>query len=507
MKLTKIFLPLNICAIFIFKAGLSDAQETGMTGAQFTEVVDAFDVGDPYDFNLSIAYEHIRKKAQISRECNPSATERVCVSGAYNDFISTEKVLESKEISHIIDITALFGIFHDLQLKVEIPIIVQRSSELNLADGVSQTEADRILNDPASGLPLFEVPFVSTNRSGIDYFVTGLEWGILNQARNPSWPTWNVYVEALWGVGKIMKPSGHAGGTKYGTEADGGDAGISRGNIGLRGGTRIGRRFKYINPYFGFEFLVEFPKREAPYPFNNDKVYDGEVNLKPPIRGFIDFGLEVIPWEVQAKNQKFFIDLRFIGGYVSEGRDYSELYDALGTTKNPSLNYMNGDNTCYNETTGQYEYGDSGCPPGDSFWEREITNGADFTKRWKTWYDARGDGSELWTGLTDIENYGTFGGRFTVGFITSKWFKIMAGIGVTYNQPHFITFADECNSANYTTTADEVNSNCEMGPPKSPFSESSFNPDFRAAIDWPGNRFKLTSTLLLDIFVNAVAMF
>ncbi len=43
-------------------------------------------------------------------------------------------------------------------------------------------------------------------------------------------------------------------------------------------------------------------------------------------------GLNVIPWEVRDQFQRVTIDFRFTGAYRSEGRDYSELFDALGSS-------------------------------------------------------------------------------------------------------------------------------------------------------------------------------
>jgi|GEM_PF-2457749 len=485
-----------VCAIVISWSSISVAQETGMTGAQFTEVVDAFDVGDPYDFHISVEYQYSWKKGEISRECYAGN----CTEGAIHDYIYYEKLLESIEKTHVLNITALFGIYHDLHLKIGIPVYLQKSASLNIHPDTTQQHVQNALNDPSSGVPLFDVPFTSADRSGIDYFVTGLEWGVLNQARNEALPDWNIFIEGLWGVGPIMKPAGNGKGAVD-------DPGISRGNIGLRGGTKIGKRFKYINPYFGFEFLFEFPKREAPYPFGNEKVYDGQVDTKPPMKGFMQFGLEIIPYEAPAKNQKFFMDLRFVGGYISEGRDFSPLFDALGTTDDPSLNFFKG---------------------SPDFWESKVGRG-DFATLWNQWYgngdsltwvgdqnnghyeDSRGVYDpykrETWTGLTDQENYGTFGGKFQVGFVTSKWFKIIAGVGIEYNQPHFITFADECNSAVFEGAGSDTN--CIMGsiPQGSQWTKSSFNPDYRVQLDEPGNRFKLSYTLVVSTWVNAVAMF
>jgi hypothetical protein len=480
----------------------SRAQETGLTGAQYTEVVDAFDVGDPFDFHLSVQYEYSHSKSEVSRECYAGT----CTESTISDYIYYEKVLESIETTHILDITGLIGIYHDLQLKVGLPIILQKSGSLKVHPDIAEADARRILYDPSSNSQIFNVPFTSADRSGIDYFVTGLEWGVLNQARNESWPDWNIFIEGLWGVGPIMKPAGHDAVNGDLGAVD--DPGVSRGNLSIRGGSRLGKRFKYINPYFGFEFLIEFPKREAPYPYNNERVFDGQVNLKPPMKGYINFGLEIIPYEAPAKEQKFFIDLRFVGGYISEGRDYSPLFDALGTTQDPSLNFFK---------------------ESDTYWAGKVGD-TNFASDWNGWYgdgdalswdatsggytDSRGRpydpyAKETWTGLTDQENYGTFGGRFQVGFVTSKWFKIMAGVGIAYNQPHFITFTDECNSGTFERIG-ATDTNCTMGSYKNPDGSdgtSSFNPDYRVALDEPGNRFKLSSTLIISVFVHAVAMF
>ena len=80
----------------------------------------------------------------------------------------------------------------------------------------------------------------------------------------------------------------------------------------------------------------------------------------------------------------------------------------------------------------------------------------------------------------------------------------MAGVQVRYNQPHFITFADQCNSGSYEEY-DDGSSNCVIGGHSS--GVSSYNPDYRAILDETGNRFKISSTIMVNVFVNAVAMF
>jgi hypothetical protein len=218
-----------------------------------------------------------------------------------------------------------------------------------------------------------------------------------------------------------------------------------------------------VDPYFGFEAFIPFPKREALWPNMDD--YSGQINLIPPYRGMVVFGLEIVPWEVKGRQQKLFIDLRIMGGYQSESKNITPITDALGTSTDPGLT-LEG----YPEFASSYP-------------------------------------KYRWTGLTDEEEYGTFGGRLTIGFITSKWFKISAGVGFSHIQEHFLTFADECNASNFETIdADSGDTNCDWDPGDQ-LDEKSFNPDYRRGLDAIGTRFRIEESTIFDVIVNATVMF
>lgn len=444
--------------------------------AEFTEVIDAFDEGDPFDVNVAFGYSRTLSMGNLTRECYYDPTDSVTrngycpeiVTGA-TDFPTTVDVLRYAHVRHVLNIELAIGIWHDLNLKLTLPIIISDTRELTRAKGVDQADADTILHDDTTGEQLFHVPFTSPNRSGIDQFAVGLEWAIFNQERDETKPTWMLFVEGWFGVGDIIEAAGKWEDGSDEFEANMDSKGISSGVHSLRAGTRISRRFKYLDPYFGFEAIIPFPKKgEAPWPYM-DK-YSGQINDTPPIVGSIQFGTEIIPWENKARQQKFYIDLRIIGSYHSEGREITPLFDALGTSTDTGLAYT----------------------PGAS---------SDFDDFWSSYPKYR------WTGLTDVENYTSFGGRLTFGFITGKWFKIHTGVMFAHDQEHFITFTDECNPANFDDVGmADGTSNCEFDPGDME-DEDSFNPDFRRAIDALGNRFRLEESTIFEFFVLATAMF
>ena len=95
---------------------------------------------------------------------------------------------------------------------------------------------------------------------------------------------------------------------------------------------------KYIEPYGGFEALFEFQNESSDYGISD---LQGSLVNHPPFQGSLIGGLAVFPWEVRDQFQRIELDFRFRGTYRSEGRDYSPLFDALGSSDAPSLRRPN----------------------------------------------------------------------------------------------------------------------------------------------------------------------
>ena len=239
--------------------------------------------------------------------------------------------------------------------------------------------------------------------------------------------------------------------------------GVSRGVNEVKFGTRLSRRIGIFDPYFGIDAKIGFPKGTAEntdfYALDNSK--SGQINALPPIVGNMDFGMEITPWEQPAKQRRLVIGIGAGAVFNSEGRDYTPLYDALGTSS-----YF---------ATNTYDYVDF--------------NG-----------NGRNDGNEQnphmrWTGMTDVENYATiFGGLFVL-MQPAKYIKFRVGGKWAHDTQHFITKTDMC-SISLTDAAAGNTDQC-----------SSYNYGYRPELDNPGSRFRAEKTFVGSFYANVTAMF
>jgi hypothetical protein len=112
----------------------------GVHASELTDVIDALDGDDPYDFTAEIKYTRQLKRAKITREynCRPLAGDasnpdrETCVdtfnrlSGTVTDPDSRRhgdivhvKELRYERVTHWLTPTFRFGIWHDLELRID----------------------------------------------------------------------------------------------------------------------------------------------------------------------------------------------------------------------------------------------------------------------------------------------------------------------------------------------------------------------------------------------------
>jgi hypothetical protein len=188
--------------------------------------------------------------------------------------------------------------------------------------------------------------------------------------------------------------------------------------------------------------------------------------------------MEVIPWEHKEQFQRLVGDFRLSGTYHSAGREYTELFDALGSSQAPALRGPNpGD------------FSANGCAKG-------VASCADPTAQ-----------SVYFTGITDQQPFASVGGKISGTLQVGEYVKFQAGVGVTYDQSHLITAADACNP-NFTSSAAAAGSCHSTAAAGSPAEVTGIpNPNFRPIIDLPGNRFSSDDGLTIDLWVTGVVMF
>lgn len=460
---------------------------------EVTQVVDAFDDDDPFDVHLSLGFESSHRSARIRRESSLSQPG----SGA-GYVLSNLTVGTYEETTSRLTTRADIGLYRDFALVVRLPIVLANDRAIESRDGSAGRAATVLAGLP--GEQLFRLPFEAPTRSGLEYLAIGLDAALMNQTRDPVKPTWVVGVEGRFDLGEPLHAcsasteplnvttsgarrcahpadvdrDGVAAETALEGRFSGNRSpGVSRGVTGLEVHTYASRRIKHIEPYVGARALFEFPTGDSDYALAD---WEGSPENGPPFRATVLAGLTVIPWEVRERFQRVSFDLRLTGTYVSQGRDYSELYDALGSSDAPSLRHPSF--TRYRANP-------------DSQSAAAVPSVIDPEAR-----------RAYFTGLTNVEQHGAVGVRTAFTWQAGEYVKFHLGGGLTWVQGHLITVDQPCD-----LDADATPSTA--GPCRSASGEPLGlpNPNYRRVIDDPGHRFRVDDALELDFWLNATVMF
>ncbi|MEZ4309637.1 MAG: hypothetical protein R3F14_16500 [Polyangiaceae bacterium] len=488
-----------------------------MEPGEITNVIDAFDEGDVFDANVSLGFQFAAKSAKIFRETSIGGPG--LASGGY-----TSRLLNvAQYTSQIARLTPRvdIGIYHDLAIYARLPIILSYQQKLEGVEGSEGQQSVALAGAP--GEQLFALPFKSPDRSGVEYLALGFEFNIFNQARDRSKPTWLFGAEVRLAVGDPMqacnpaatrlnavlagfgngtpvacaspadvnrdgnKDAGAAGDLE-GNDVSARQAGVTRGTIGLEAHTLLSRRIKYIEPYGGFAALAEF--------YNSDDFtltnLDGSLVNHPPFRGKMILGAMLIPWENREKYGRFTLDFRFTGEYVSEGRDYSELFDALGSSDAPSM--RNPQWAAYRANPAFNESNCNDAPSaGTPCYPRSVVD--------------QGSQKTYNTGLTDVYAYGSYRASVQATWQASEYVKFTIGGGYQFDQGHIITGDQPCNPS----FKDDISKSgpCHGGDDSTQnlVATGIPNPNYRPVVNVVGRRFYVDASSTWDVALAATVMF
>jgi hypothetical protein len=472
-----------------------------MEAGDVTSVPDAFDDGDVFDAHVSLGFQFATKSAKILRETGIGGPG--LASGGY----TSRRMNVAEYSSQIARLTPRvdIGIYKDLAIFARLPIILTYSQELKDLDGSAAQQA--VVAAGAPGEQLFSIPFKSPDRSGVEYLALGFDYNIFNQARDRSKPTWLFGAEARIAIGDPMQAcnanpaadqvacadptdinrNAQPDGGFEGTDVSERQAGVTRGTIGLEVHTILSKRIKYIEPYGGFSALAEF--------YNSDDFtltnLEGSLVNHPPFRGKMILGAMIIPWENREKFSRFTLDFRFTGEYISEGRDYSELFDALGSSSAQSMRTPQWasyrQNPIFNEAS---------CNDGDNTtpcYPRSVVD--------------QGSQKTFNTGLTDVYAHGAYRASISATWQASEYVKFSIGGGYHFEQGRIITgdqpcnpsFKDDANRAGPCHSGDDSTQNITAtGIP---------NPNYRAPINVVGRRFYVDASSTWDVAIAGTVMF
>jgi hypothetical protein len=478
---------------------------------EVTNVVDAFDEGNPYDVHITLGFQQSFYGGKVRRES--SIGQGSLTTGGFTSPLMN--VATFKETTSRLNTRVDVGLFRDIGFYLRLPLVLSNSRELTDLQGSSKVQG--VVLQGAPGEQLFSLPFKSPNRSGIEYLAAGFDFGIFNQARDPSKPTWVFGFEGRFNVSEPMhacngggkglnqggnqvecadpsdidrdgKPSGtgtpgltrdEQGRSLEGSFSGGRKAGVSRGTTAVEVHTMVSRRIKYLEPYGGFRAMFEFPTSSSD--FGRSDV-SNVVASRPPIQGWFTMGTQVIPYELKEKFQRLTLDFRFVGTYRSEGRDYSPLFDAIGSSDAPSLR---------RPTYAQYQGGKTAAEGTQSVIDP-------------------GSQKIFATGLSDVGAYGGFTLSTSAMFQAGEYIKFQVGGAYSIFQSHFLTGDQPCDSSakndlGKAGPCQSIQGNATGGYTRTPTGQP--NPVYRAPIDAVGRRFKLDDATQLDLWINAVVMF
>jgi len=234
---------------------------------------------------------------------------------------------------HLLTPKIELGVYHNVWLSFAVPIVLAQSRELDLASGVdrahSSTFADGILTqtgfdarDPTTP-PAGNVVFRGVNRSGIPELRGGLGLAPMNQATDPTKPTWKLGVEGRFAIGRVMR---------FDAVDPGQETGVSTGVDELRVWTSVDRRFRHFEGWF--EAFWQAPVYTRKTSLFQDPGF-GAKNIEISQTAGVSFGLETyLLNDVETGNQvSLDLGTRLAGHF--EGRGYSEMWEVFALAGDP----------------------------------------------------------------------------------------------------------------------------------------------------------------------------
>lgn len=274
----------------------------------------------PTRFSGEVDYSYELDSSTIAREwLGPSADP----TGG----IPLVRDLDFTQFRHKITPRLQVGIFHDTFVSVALPIIVTQVRELTLVPGLdrtgSSTVADGIL--PASGFDARD-PGTSTagdllfrgpTRRGLDQIHLGLGVAPMNQATDPTKPTWKIGGEVRLSIGEIMR---------FDPTQPNANKGVSEGVHELKLWTTFSRKIGPAAPWFELFWQVPLTARDG-------SLFDdpgfGATAVDKSQQAGVGFGVELYALDNPVDETRISIDLGTRTVAHFEGREYTEMWEVL----------------------------------------------------------------------------------------------------------------------------------------------------------------------------------
>jgi hypothetical protein len=502
-------------AFILFTAGLPLLfPQSAVRAADLTDVVDAADDGDPFDLHIEPKFKQVLKRSIIRREypCDPNVGQdgvarfpRIEVDCSEPSVVFRKEVETEREINSL-EFDVQIGIFKDVELNLNLPIIFSDQRRLKYADADADRGVEPVTPDTSSVDPSDENIVLDIERNGSSdlsrqsftrfrYFSLagegnlgverkgfgdmslGIAWNPFNQERDDTKSTLKLGFDYTIPTGEIAKP---------------GNEGVGRGMHELKWTIAASKRFKYLEPYFGVSYVLPIASDKSL--FQKDGL--GQTLLEPGQRAEVTFGSEFIPYENLKSGQRFVIDLGVHYAYTAEGRDYNPFFDALNSSECNGLTpreirdaieairdpNRNADRATINTAACRWILDQPGNAEGGAVFDPNVDDVSDI--------------GFSHDGILDYEAFATFGTHLRLSFEPSPYVRFGALLKVEHEEEHFISAArtgiDSESDEDPTVRFDDPNER---------------NPHHNPNVDAVGNRFRLEDSFNFTWAINLAIQF
>lgn len=490
MRMIRVLVP---ALAFLATSGVVSAGRTAKA-SEVTRVASSFEEDDKFDLHFGVGYDFDFKRASILRE-----------NSAGGD-ASLNKDLIYQQQRQTVTVGMEIGLYHDLSIYAELPIVVADNRNYSFDDEASNcvfpqdvgtggndvadincvnktnstTVRDTII--PRDGFDAKETTdpygqytgedtdliFQAPVRRGLDQINVGLKYGILNQEKRPHLPNWVIAFEGRFAIGTPMEFSRDIQVDDPKTNHS-----VGRGIHELGLWTALSRRYRYLEPFFGAHWRQALRAGNTQF-----QSFSNQVKVNPQSEAGLYVGTEIVPWERKAKQQKIAIILAGSARLKYGGRAYSEVWELLADS--PALVGSNAPGQGANcSRTDAVAYAQSSPDDPDGFYAADVSGGD----------------CERYVGITDVDDFAIFAARFALDFHFNKYARLMLGADLKTETQHYLT-------------------NASRGDPKASGDpdvvepdEVGANPIRREVVDQVGRRYALGNVLNVVGFANFLLTF
>ncbi len=419
-------------------AGLSATAEA----AEVTRVASSFEDDDVFDLHFGVAYNYQFKRAAILREWNSGQ--------AADNETQLVKDLIYRQQRHTLTPTLEIGVWHDLAVYVSLPVILsdqrdysfdKRADDCVFGDQPnatcvnkdnSTTIRDQII--PRDGFdatntaapfrqftgPGTDLIFKAPNRKGLDQLHVGVKYGILNQDKRSHMPNWIIGAEGRFAVGRAQTFR-----RDVTVDVPTGNSRVGRRIHELGFWTALSRRYRFLDPFFVAYWRQSIRASGSKFQDFSGEGAQGDIN--PQSQAGMSFGGEIVPWERKSKNLKVAIVLAGSADLHYGGRGYSEVWELLADS--PSL-VGSYDPTQANNCNRDAAIAFAADNPGDP-----------------GYLEAGGNSCQPFEGVTELQDYGTFGFQSGLNMHLGKYARLQLGVNLSTDTRHFVTAAGRGDAA------------------------------------------------------------